>query len=295
MSQGLDPQISELITQTLPLVKHVMFQTTSHFPRHVDKEELVRAGVLGLVEAAHRFDPAQGVPFAPYAAQRIRGAIIDAVRKVDWAPRSLRRAGRGLEAASDKLANDLRRNPTSVELAGAMGISLGALAELQAQLLQSVVLGLDMAVSETYGDGDDDVHLEGTVPDDAVSVEDDLCDREMVAYLRDAVALLPDRHRIVIQGYFFDGRTSAEVAAELDVTVSRVSQLRTEAFDMLRHGLAAQFADGAAAAGPAAEPVPANVARRRGAYAAAIATHSTWRSRLDARPTDDSRRLEQAV
>ena len=295
MSQGLDPQISELIEQTLPLVKHVMFQTTSHFPRHVDKDELVRAGVLGLVEAAHRYDPAQGVPFAPYAAQRIRGAIIDAVRKVDWAPRSLRRAGRNLEATSDKLANDLRRNPTSVELAEAMGLSLAALAELQGQLVQSVVLGLDMAVSETYTDGDDDVHLEGTVPDDGLSVEDDLCDREMASYLRDAVALLPDRHRVVIQGYFFDGRTSAEIAAELEVTVSRVSQLRTEAFDMLRHGLTAQYGEGEIVAEPAAEPVPAKVLHRRGAYAAAIATHSTWRSRLDARPADDTRRLEQAV
>src|SRR5438067_5773344 len=235
VSHGLDPQTSELIEQTLPLVRHVMYQVTSHFPRHVDKEELVRAGVLGLVEAAHRYDPTQGVPFPPYAAQRIRGAIIDAVRKVDWAPRSLRRAGRNLEATAEKLANDLRRTPTATELAGALGISLTVLAELQHQLLQSVVLGLDMAVSDTFFDGDDDVHLEGTVPDDGVSVDDDLCDREMAAYLRDAVALLPDRHRVVVQGYFFDGRTSAELAEELEITVSRVSQLRTEAFEILRH------------------------------------------------------------
>ena len=283
MSQGLDPQISDLIEQTLPLVRHIMFQATSHFPRHVDKEELVRAGVLGLVEAAHRFDPAKGVPFAPYAAQRIRGAIIDAVRKVDWAPRSLRRAGRTIEATADRLANQLHRNPTTVELAEALGMDLDELVELQHQLLQSVVLGLDQAVGETFLEGDDDVHLQGTVPDDGASIEDDLCDREMVSYLRDAVALLPERHRIVIQGYFFEGRTSAELAEALGITVSRVSQLRSEAFETLRHGLTAQYADGGSGDGAATQDaVSAKVLRQRGAYAAAIATHSTWRSRIAA-------------
>jgi len=124
-----------------------------------------------------------------------------------------------------------------------MGVSITELAELQHQLVQSVVLGLDMAVSDTYSDGDDDVHLEGTVPDDGIPVDEDLCEREMAGYLRDAVALLPDRHRVVIQGYFFEGRTSADLAEELEITVSRVSQLRTEAFEILRHGLTAQYGD----------------------------------------------------
>jgi RNA polymerase sigma factor for flagellar operon FliA len=294
VSQGLDPQISDLIEQTLPLVRHVMYQVTSHFPRHVDKEELVRAGVLGLVEAAHRFEPDKGVPFPPYAAQRIRGAIIDAVRKVDWAPRSLRRAGRNLEATADKLANDLHRSPTSVELSEAMGISIAALAELQHQLVQSVVLGLDMSVSDTYSDGDDDVHLEGTVPDEGVSAEEELCERETAAYLRDAVALLPDRHRVVIEGYFFESRTSADLAEELEITVSRVSQLRTEAFEILRHGLTAQYGD-EVTADTVDETVSAKALRRRGAYAAAIATYSTWRSRLDGADGEAARRLQPAV
>jgi RNA polymerase sigma factor for flagellar operon FliA len=293
VSHGLDPRISELIETNLPLVRHVMFQVTTHFPRHVDREELARAGVLGLVEAAHRFDRDKGVPFPPYAAQRIRGAIIDAVRQVDWAPRSLRRAGRALEATAERLANDLHRSPTSAELAAELGMTTAALAELQHRLLQTVVLGLDMTVSETSYDGDDDVHLEGTVPDQGLPVEDELCDREMAALLRDAVALLPDRLRVVIQGYFFDGRTSAELADELDVTVSRVSQLRTEAFAMLRHGLAAQYGDEVTV--DSAEPVSDNVLRRRSAYAAAIATHRPWRSRLDAVPADAIRPLRPAV
>jgi RNA polymerase sigma factor FliA len=294
VTQGLNPQISELIEETLPLVRHVMYQVTAHFPRHVDKEELVRAGVLGLVEAAHRYEPAKGVPFAPYAAQRIRGAILDAVRKVDWAPRSLRRAGRTIEATAERLATELRRTPTSVELAVALGMTCEELAELQHRLQQSVVLGLDMVVSEASGDGDEDVFLEGTLHDDSASAEDELCHREMAAYLRDAVALLPDRHRTVIQGYFFEGRSSEDLAVELGITVSRVSQIRTEAFDSLRQGITAQYGDEAEP--EPAEPVSQKVLRRRGAYAAAIATQSTWRSRLDAvRPAAPVRRLERAV
>ena len=106
-----------LVEEHLPLVQHVVLQVAGHFPRHVDRQELARAGALGLVEAAQRFDPSAGVPFDRFAARRIRGAILDAVRAVDWAPRSVRALGRALEAAEQDLANDARRGavdgPTS--------------------------------------------------------------------------------------------------------------------------------------------------------------------------------------
>ncbi|HZI39597.1 MAG TPA: sigma-70 family RNA polymerase sigma factor [Acidimicrobiia bacterium] len=281
MENGQDPEVARLIEDALPLVKHVMFQVSVRFPRHVDREELIRAGVLGLVQAAHRFDPTKGVNFNHYAAQRIRGAILDAVRSIDWAPRSVRRSGRDIEAAGDKLANDLGRIPTALELAAELGMAPTALAGIQHQLARSVVLGLEMVVSEVDGD-DDEVLLKGTLPDPGHGPDEELVNRELHAYLRDAVDVLPERHRIVIQGYFFEGRTSEELAAEIGVTVSRVSQLRTEAFGMIREGLAAQYRD---ADVDAPEPEVAeskHAAGRRGAYAAAIAGKSTWRSRLDA-------------
>ena len=292
MSQGLNPQTAALIEETLPMVRHVVYQVSAHFPRHVDKEELVRAGVLGLVEAAHRFDTSKGVPFPPFAAQRIRGAILDAVRKVDWAPRSLRRAGRTMEATAERLATELHRNPTAVELASALGTTTEALAELQHSLIRSVVLGLDAGVGETGTDGDDDVFLEGTVADDTLSVEDELCEREMKSYLHDAIAVLPDRHRTVIQGYFFEGRSSEDLANEFGITVSRVSQIRTEAFEMLRCGIDAQYQD-TEADGTGA--LSRRTVRQRGAYAAAIAARSTFRSRLDAVRPEPVQRLERAV
>ena len=292
MSQGLNPQTAVLIEETLPMVRHVVYQVSAHFPRHVDKEELVRAGVLGLVEAANRFDASKGVPFPPFAAQRVRGAILDAVRKVDWAPRSLRRAGRTMEATAERLATELHRNPTAVELASALGITPEALAELQHSLIRSVVLGLDAGVGETGIDGDDDVFLEGTVADDQMSVEDELCDREMKSYLRDGIALLPDRHRTVIQGYFFEGRSSEDLANEFGITVSRVSQIRTEAFEMLRHGIEAQYRD---AEVEDTEALSRRTVRQRGAYAAAIAARSTFQARLDASRPEPVQRLERAV
>src|SRR3954467_1334217 len=113
-------ELSRLIEQHLPLVKHIVFQVAVHFPGHVVRDELARAGALGLVEAARRYDESRGVPFERFAAQRIRGAILDAVRAADWAPRSLRTMARSLEHTSAKLLADLGRAPTTDEVASAM-------------------------------------------------------------------------------------------------------------------------------------------------------------------------------
>src|SRR5918992_4629881 len=121
---GVERELSELIEQHLPLVKHVVFQVAVHFPRHVDREELARAGALGLVEAARRYDGSRGVPFQRFAAQRIRGAILDAVRAADWAPRSVRTLARTLESTAQQLASELGRAPSSEEMAEAMGTSM---------------------------------------------------------------------------------------------------------------------------------------------------------------------------
>lgn len=278
MDPSRDPQFTHLVEQNLPLVRHIVFQVSVRFPNHVDRDELARAGVLGLVQAARRYDPTQGVPFPRFAAQRIRGAILDAVRSIDWAPRSLRRAARTVEVASGRLANDLGRAPTSAETAAAVGMTPRQLADLQEQLARSVVLTLDMAVVEN--NDDDEITLGDTVADGSASASEELEQREMHAYVRDAVHLLPERHRLVIEGYFFGGRTSQELAVELGVSVSRVSQLRSDALEMLREGITAQYAEPADP--PANEPAPTRSAQRKEAYASAIAAHSRWKSRLDA-------------
>lgn len=273
----------------LSLVGHVVFQVAVHYPRHVDREELTRAGALGLVEAARRFDEARGVPFERFAAQRIRGAILDAVRAEDWAPRSVRVLARRLEQVEQQLAAQLGRVPRLGEVAAEIGVHPDELAQLQHRLFRSVVLALEHEVMGSAAAGEDE----------QLTLLDVLCDRstrepseelefrELRCYLRDAVELLPERHRMVIVGYFLEGRTSQAISQLLGVTESRVSQVRTEALAMLRDGIGAQYGP----SGGACEDAPAasgRVARRKARYAAAIGTASAWRNRVSASAEDSS-------
>jgi RNA polymerase sigma factor for flagellar operon FliA len=265
---------AKLIEEHLPLVKHIVFQVAVHFPRHVDRDELARAGALGLVEAARRYDESRGVPFDRFAAQRIRGAILDTVRAADWAPRSVRTLARKLEGVEQRLATELGRVPVAGEMAEALGMTPQELNRLQDRMFRSVVLALEHEVSD---DTDEDLTLVDVLSDrGAVEPLEELETRELHAYLRDAVELLPERQRLVVVGYFLEGRTSQELARFLGVTESRVSQLRSEALAMLKEGIEAQYAGKPAGA----EAVQGRVARRKAGYASAIAEASPWRNRL---------------
>lgn len=277
MRTGTDPKIQELIEQHLPLVRHVVFQVAVNFPRHVDREELATAGALGLVEAARRYDESRGVPFDRFAAQRIRGAILDAVRAADWAPRSVRNLARRLESIEQRLASNLGRMPSAEETAEALGVSQEELRRLQDKMFRSVVLALEYDVN----DGEEDLTLVEVLTDEStLEPSEELENRELHAYLRDAVHLLPERHRIVVVGYFLDGRKSQDLATFLGVTESRISQLRSEALEMLREGITAQY--GAAEADEIVAEPQGRVARRKAGYASAIADASHWHDRIGA-------------
>ncbi len=275
MSIGGRPATDELtqrIEEHLPLVRHIVFQVAVHFPRHVDREDLARAGALGLVEAARRYDEARGVPFDRFAAQRIRGAILDAVRAADWAPRSVRNLARRLEQVEQQLATELGRVPSLAEMAAALDMTVDELSQLQSRMFRSVVLALEHEVTEEL---DEELTLVDVLRDrSTLEPLEELESRELRSYLRDAVHLLPERHRLVIVGYFLDNRSSQELARFLGVTESRVSQLRSEALLMLREGIEAQY--------ELASPCDprGRVARRKARYATAINDASAWRTRL---------------
>ncbi len=273
MTGRTEQELHELIEQHLPLVRHVVFQVAVHFPRHVDREELATSGALGLVEAARRYDESRGVPFDRFAAQRIRGAILDAVRAADWAPRSVRTLARRLDAVEQRLATELGRVPSVDETAEALGMKREELSRLQDRMFRSVVLALEYEVS----DADEDLTLVDVLADTANrEPSEELETRELQAYLRDAVKLLPERHRLVVVGYFLEGRKSQDLASLLGVTESRISQLRSEALVMLKDGIEAQYE-----AGPDEEPA-GRVARRKAGYADAIDGASHWHDRLRA-------------
>src|SRR6478609_8528673 len=239
MGEMTPQDLSALIEEHLPLVKHIVFQVAVHFPRHVEREELARAGALGLVEAARRYDGDKGVPFQRFAAQRIRGAIIDAVRAADWAPRSVRSLARRLDMVEQRLATRLGRVPNMSEMAEELDMSMAELNRLQDRLFRSVILAFDHLVADTT---DEELTLVDVLADQSVvEPSAELEQRELHSYLRDAVALLPERQRLVIVGYFLQERTSQDLARFLGVTESRVSQMRTEALEALKRGIEAQY------------------------------------------------------
>ncbi len=272
---------SRLIEEHMDLVQHVVFQVAVHFPRHVDRDELARAGALGLVEAARRYDADRGVPFNRFAAQRIRGAIIDAVRSADWAPRSVRTLARRLEQTEQRLAAQLGRVPSIGETADALGMTRTDLEGLRDRIFRSVVLAFEHLVGDT---DDEELTLVDIMADpDEREPAEELEQRELHAYLRDAIALLPERHRVIVLGYFIEERTSAELAAFLGVTESRVSQMRTEALAMLRMGIEGQYV-----ATEDREQPEGLVARRRERYVDAIGAASVPTQRIIERDRPES-------
>jgi RNA polymerase sigma factor for flagellar operon FliA len=274
---ALSNQARDLVITHLPMVKQVVAGVAAHYPRHTDREELVQAATLGLVEAAARYDSSRGVPFDRWAALRIRGAVVDAVRALDFAPRMLRSAARSAQAVQAELEGQLGRSVSDAEVAEKLGMSTTELNALKGRVHRALVLSLDAR----SGDGDGEGLTLGSSIVDEVTLQPDeaLEQRETARYVEDALDCLPDRLRAVVCGYFLEGRTSAEIAAELGVTESRVSQMRSEALLLMRAGIESQY-DGTTvprATNPAA-------AGRQAAFAAQVAARSTYASRLSHLP-----------
>ena len=263
-----------LAERNLHLVDHVVNQLAAGFPRHVDRDELRGAGATGLVDAAHRYDPSTGVPFARYASIRIRGAVLDATRTRDWATRRLRRDLRAIEHATSNLEDRLRRSPDDAEVAAELEMDIDTVRERRAAALTSTLLTLDRPVGEQHGDTDllgDRIVEE----DQSWLPEANFEHQELVGTLRTAIAHLPELPRRVLVEHHFEGRLLRDIADDLGVTEARASQLRHEAL----HALQAYF--GTTFDGVPEVPDSAPGKRRRSAYVAQVSAASTWRSRLE--------------
>ena len=258
-SAGASERQASLVHQYLPLVQHTVAAVAARVPRHVCWDDLVSAGMLGLAEAARSFDPDRGVPFEAFASARIRGALLDELRSMDWATRSVRTKARLVEERSNVLSAQLRRTATRSEVAADLGLEPREVQGIVDDVRRAVVLHYD-----ALGDDDGPVFL----PSPAARPEEVVLARERLEFLRLAVDALPERMRIVVRGYFFDERLMKDIAEELGVTESRVSQLRAEALVLLRDGLNLQLDPHLVpvAADPASRP-----ARRKAAYFASIA------------------------
>ncbi|HTZ44593.1 MAG TPA: sigma-70 family RNA polymerase sigma factor [Jatrophihabitans sp.] len=261
-----DATVEALVRDNLALVGHIVRETMTRLPAHIGRDDLTSAGMAALVLSAQSYDEARGVPFARFAAIRIRGALVDELRSMDWASRSVRGRAREVEAARNQLSVSLGRSPRPQEVAELLGVSVSELGSIDADVHRASVLSLQGFAPETGA---------AMVPDAQRGPEQLVLDRERLGYLHDAIAELPDRLRHVVQAYFFDQRQMADIAAELGVTESRISQLRAEALKLLRHGMAVAEPDAVAAPEPTGR-AGAKIA----SYAAAVAARGNLASRL---------------
>ena len=221
-----------LILHYAPLVKYVAGRIGSGLPAHVDEGDLVSYGLLGLIGAIERFDPQRDIKFETYAIARIKGAIIDELRAMDWVPRSVRFKAREIDKASADLESKLKRSPTEVEMAEHLGVSRRELHETVSQISFVSVMALDEVVSV----GDD--RSEGVTLLDTLSDAGDptagLEGQETRGLLAAAINSLSEREKIVVTLYYFEGMTLAEIGEILGVTESRVCQIHTKAVGQLR-------------------------------------------------------------
>jgi RNA polymerase sigma factor for flagellar operon FliA len=220
----------QLVLQHLGLVKALAHRLARRLPSQVEISDLIGVGVVGLIEAAHRYRPSMGVPFDAFARQRLQGAMLDALRDLDWAPRSLRKVRRDLDSTIGRLRHELRREPKAPEVAAAMDLSAEKYARVLEQL-RGLEIGAVRQLDTAAGDGTPLLEL---CIDPGEGPESGLARRELRGLLAQAVLDLPERERHVLALYYEEELTMAEVGEALGVSESRVSQLRSLALARLR-------------------------------------------------------------
>src|SRR5918997_650056 len=233
-SSGDEKARERLVVAYSPLVKYVSGRMASGLPAHVEEADLISYGLVGLISAIERFELEREIKFETYAITRIKGAIIDELRSLDWVPRSVRARARAIERANTKLEHKLQRAPTDEEMSAELEMTLTDFQDALLQISNSTVAALDelWTVSDASGD---QVSLLDTLQDpgapDPAHVIDatDLKDR-----IADAIARLPEREKLVVALYYYENLTLREIGEVLGVTESRVSQLHTKAVLRLR-------------------------------------------------------------
>ncbi len=227
-----------LILTYAPLVKYVAGRLGSGLPAHVDEGDLVSYGLLGLMGAIERFDPTREIKFETYAISRIKGQIIDELRAMDWVPRSVRARARDIERAIAELEKKLERAPTDEEIAQKLGITTDELEESLTDIGRSSIAALDELWTVSGGDGDQVALIDTLEDEGAPDPQSALSVTEQKEALAEAIALLPEREKLVVTLYYYEELTLREIGEVLSVTESRVSQLHTKAVLRLKAHLA---------------------------------------------------------
>jgi len=225
-----------LVVAYSPLVKFIAGRMASGLPSHVEEGDLISYGLLGLIGAIERFDLEREIKFETFAVARVKGAIIDELRSLDWVPRSVRARARDVEKANAKLEGKLQRSPTDEEMAEELKITVEDFQNALLEIANSSVLALDdlWTFADPEGGGGQISVLDTITDPNAVDPESEAQSSEVKDRLADAIESLPERERLVIALYYDENLTLREIGEVLGVTESRVSQLHTKAVLALR-------------------------------------------------------------
>jgi len=239
--QDNNPQTRQrLLEEYLPLVKSVAGRMAMGFPKSVELSDLVNTGVIGLIEALSNFDPNRGVKFETYAVPRIRGAILDELRSLDWVPRSTRAKSREIDRAVSKLENKLGRTPSNYELSKSLNLSSSELFAALDDVSSTTMLSLDELI---YKEEDNrQIPRVETLENLSVgNVLGDMEKEELKGYLVQAISLLSEQERLVVALYYYEELTLKEIGEVMQISESRVSQIHTKAVLKLRGMIREKF------------------------------------------------------
>jgi RNA polymerase sigma factor for flagellar operon FliA len=227
-----------LILHYSPLVKYVAGRVAVGLPQNVEQSDLVSYGIFGLIDAIEKFDVERGFKFETYAIARIKGAILDELRSIDWVPRSVRSKARSIEKAYSKLESSLHRSPSDAELAEELDMTEAQLGTTLSQISFIGLVALDEMLS-VGGDRGESLTLGDTVADSADGPVQSYEVEEMRQVLAEAITRMPEREKVVLMLYYYEGMTLAEIGQVLGVTESRVCQIHTKAVIHLRSKIVA--------------------------------------------------------
>ncbi|CAM2068559.1 FliA/WhiG family RNA polymerase sigma factor [Sulfidibacter corallicola] len=226
-----------VIEDYIPLVKYLAHRISMKLPNHVEIDDLVNSGIIGLIDAIEKFDPGRGIKFKTYAEFRIRGAIFDGLRSLDWVPRSVRKQKKMVEQSYAQLEQQLGRHATDEELCRDLGVGLEEFYKILDNL-KGVSLGKFVELNNNDSQGGEGESAIAFIPDRST---DDPYHKfqkhELTEILSEAIRRLPDKERYVVSLYYFDELTMKEIGTVLNITESRVSQLHTKSMIRLREAL----------------------------------------------------------
>ena len=217
-------QRDALVMEHAEMVRRVALHMADRLDGAVDPDDLIQTGLVGLLEAAERYSPIDNIPFEAYVLPRVRGAMLDSLRKNDWCSRNVRRMGREIQQARSALQQSLGRNPTEEELSTASGYSMEECRKVQRQMDESHVASLEVILEAG----------EGLIPVEADKVSNPVVLQRLQSALAEALTQLPERERMIMQLYYGEELNQKEIARVLELTEARISQLRSKAVKTLR-------------------------------------------------------------